>query len=98
VQVAHVPAGMEIEPRLLEGLDDQARPFYLFFAFNHTEPQSPDAPAQPFHFAIRTNPGRYSLVDVVTGKPVEASLKGDRLHVSAELKPGEIWLVKIMPA
>jgi beta-galactosidase len=98
VQVSHVPAGMEIEPRLLEGQDDNGRPFYLFFAFNHTESQVPDAPAQPFHFAIRTRPGIYTLTDVVTSQPVEASRKGDRLHITTELKPGEIWLVKVLPA
>ena len=91
-----MPAGMEVEPRLLEGLDDQGQPFYLFFAFNHTEPQTPDAPAQPFHFAIRTRPGAYTLMDVVTGQPVKARQEGDRQHVDAALKPGEIWLVKIL--
>lgn len=98
VQTASVPAGTEIEPRLLEGLDEHGKPFFLFYAFNHTEPQIPDSAAQSFHFAIRVAPGKYTLTDVLTGRTVEARHDHDRLHVEAALKPGDIWLIKILSA
>jgi len=91
VKVDGVPAGLDIEPRLLEGEDKAGRPFRIFFAFNHA-----DQSLQP-QFAIVIPQGDYAANDIVTGQPVPCQLQNGRLVLGKPLEPGEIWVVKISP-
>jgi hypothetical protein len=96
VRIGNIPEGVEIEPRLLEFLDDYGKPGYLFFAFNHSQPNgSPDS-SQPFSFGLRIVSGDYSVNDVVSGQTVPATWSDGHLQLRTSLKPGEIWLVKIL--
>jgi beta-galactosidase len=98
VELRNVPEGVEIEPRLLEFQDDEGKPGYLFFAFNHTEPNGDSETTEPFRFALRIASGNYQVTDVVREQPVPAIWSDGRLHLQAVLSPGEIWLVKILSA
>jgi hypothetical protein len=98
VQLGNVPEGVEIEPRLLECLDDDGRPGYLFFAFNHSEPNSVSESTGPFNFALRIAAGTYQVSDVVREQTVPAAWSDGHFQIQTVLHPGETWLVKILSA
>jgi hypothetical protein len=95
VQLGNVPEGVEIEPRLLEFSDD-GKPGYLFFAFNHSQPNGSSESTQPFTFGLRIAPGDYLISDVVREQTVSGTWSDGRLQIQTSLGPGEIWLVKIL--
>ena len=90
VKVESVPARLDIEPRLLEGEDEDGRSFRIFFAFNHT-----DRLAQP-QFGIAVPQGDYTATDIATSQTVPCQLRDGRLVLGKPLEPGEIWVVKIV--
>jgi hypothetical protein len=96
VEPGDIPESVEIEPRLLEFQDDQGRLGYLFFAFNHSEPNGSSEGSQPFMFGLRLTSGSYVVSDVVRDETVPSSWSDGRLQLQTSLKPGEIWLVKIL--
>jgi hypothetical protein len=96
VQLGNIPDDIEIEPRLLEFQDDQGRPGYLFFAFNHSESNGSSESAQPFTFGLRIASGSYVVSDVVREQTVPATWSDGLLQLQTSLRPGEIWLVKIL--
>jgi beta-galactosidase len=98
VQLGDVPEGVEIEPRLLEFSDQDGKPGYLFFAFNHSGPNSTSKNTQPMKFGLRIASGDYQVTDVVREQNVPASWSGGHLQFEASLEPGEIWLVKVLSA
>ena len=98
VQLGNVPESVEIEPRLLEFQDDQGKPGYLFFAFNHSEANGSSESTEPFHFALQITSGNYQVSDVVREQTVPTTWYDGRLQLQTVLHPGEIWLVKILSA
>jgi beta-galactosidase len=90
VEVDGIPIGLDIEPRLLEGKDEEGHPFYVFFALNHT-----DRPTQP-QFRIAAPQGDYTATDIVTGRSVPCRHRDGRLVLGKPLEPEEIWVVKIV--
>jgi beta-galactosidase len=98
VQMENVFEGTEIEPRLLEFQDDNGKPGYLFFAFNHSEPNATSKDTQSFTFGLRITSGDYVISDIVSGQGVPAVWSNGLLQLQSALQPGEIWLVKILAA
>ena len=96
VQFGNNTEGVEIEPRLLEFSDDHGKPGYLFFAFNHSQPNGSPESSQSFSFGLRIVSGDYSVSDVVSGQTVPATWSNERLQLQTSLEPGQIWLVKIL--
>ncbi len=90
VEVDGVPIALEIEPRLLEGKDEESHSFRILLAFNHA-----DQRAQP-QFRIAVPQGDYTATDIVTGQPVPCRNRDGQLVLGKSLEPGEIWVVKIV--
>jgi beta-galactosidase len=90
VKFSGIDTGLDLEPRLLEGADETGRPYYLFFAFNHTDQElSP-------HFEIALSPGAYWCIDLQTGTTVPSTCVDGKLELATSLPGQGIWLVKIM--
>jgi hypothetical protein len=98
VKLGDLPESVEIEPRLLEFSDQDGKPGYLFFAFNHSGPNGSSENAQPVKFGLRITSGDYQVSDVVRERNVPANWSDGHLQFEASLAPGEIWLVKILSA
>jgi hypothetical protein len=98
VQLGNVPEGLEIEPRLLKFQDDHGKPGYLFFAFNHSESNGTSEIKQPFTFGLQLAPGTYQVSDVIHEQTVPATWLDGHLELQTVVRPGEIWLVKILSA
>ncbi len=81
---------LDVEPRILQGKDKDNNTFYFFFAFNHTD-QNLDP-----EFGIDIPQRDYNLTDELTGKIISYRWKENRLILNKNLKPGEIWVVKII--
>lgn len=92
VNVGGIPPELDIEPRLLEGQDAAGRPFRIFFGFNHS-----DRTVEP-QFEIALPQADYVTTDLMTGQPIPCAHRDGRLLLSALLKPGDIWIVKILQA
>jgi hypothetical protein len=82
----------------LEFQDDNGKPGYLFFAFNHSEPNATSKDTQSFTFGLRITSGDYVISDIVSGQGVPAVWSNGLLQLQSALQPGEIWLVKILAA
>lgn len=90
VEVGGIEAEVDLETRLLEGTDEAGKPYYLFFAFNHTSLE-----LKP-HFEIKVAPGEYHCTNLQLNSPVQVSSPAARLELETILPARDIWLVKII--
>jgi beta-galactosidase len=89
VTIEGIEAGTEIETCLLEGVEPGGKPYWIFFAFNHT--------GQKLHptFGIQLPARGYLAHDVLNQQPCHGKHTGGRWVVKKTLAPYEIWVVKI---
>jgi beta-galactosidase len=89
VKINGIETGVDLEPHILEGTDPTGKPYYLFFAFNHTDQElSP-------RFEIALRPGNYQCTDLQTGIDVPSTCLDGRLELATSLPARGIWLVKV---
>ena len=92
VTIKNIESGVCLEPRLLEGIDDQGKPFYLFFVFNHT-----DLGATPTFF-LNISPGDYKITDILKEQTITSIWEDQRLVINTTISPGEIRVFKLITA
>lgn len=89
VKVTGVPEGVDIEPRLLEGVRDDGRPYAIFFAFNHSAQELEPG------FELKALADRCEVIDLATGEAVPHRIWDGRLGLRPRLRPTEVWVVII---
>ena len=89
VTIEGIEAGTDLETSLLEGVEPGGKPYWIFFAFNHS--------GQKLHptFGIQIPVKDYQAHDCLSQQPVTGRHTSGRWVMKKELAPWEIWVIKI---